>query len=55
MLRRAFLCALAALALQGCATGSREVFHSFNFDGWKDGWYNGPQSNVQLQEYSYGD
>ena len=55
MLRRAFLCALAMLALQGCATGPRQVFHSFNFDGWKDGWYSGPQSNVQLQEYSYGD
>jgi len=55
MFKRALLCALAALVLQGCAAGPREVFHSFNFDGWKDGWYSGPQSNVQLQEYSYGD
>ena len=55
MLRRAFLCAFAALALQGCAIGPREVFHSFNYDGWYDGWYTGPQGNVQLQEYSYGD
>jgi hypothetical protein len=46
---------LTALALGGCATGPRLVFHSFNFDGWKDGWYSGPNSNVQLQEYSYGD
>jgi len=35
--------------------GQRQVFHSFNFHGWKDGWYSGPQSIVQLQEYSYGD
>lgn len=56
MLKRLLLCALAALALQGCAGGGqRQVFHSFNFDGWNDGWYSGPQSNVQLQEYSYGD
>jgi hypothetical protein len=55
MLRRFLLCAQAALALTGCATGARQVFHSFDFDGWKDGWYSGPNSNVQLQEYSYGD
>lgn len=55
MLRRILLSALAALVLTGCATGPRQIFHSFNFDGWKDGWYSGPDSNVQLQEYSYGD
>jgi hypothetical protein len=56
MLKRLLPCALAALALQGCTgSGQRQVFHSFNFDGLNDGWYSGPQSNVQLQEYSYGD
>lgn len=55
MLRRSFLCTPAVIALHGCAIGPRQVFHSFDFDGWNDGWYSGPQSNVQLQEYSYGD
>eukprot|EP01032_Pedospumella_encystans_P014152 gene14152-16277_t len=52
---RLLLCLVTALALTGCATGPRQVDHNFSFDGWKDGWYSGPNSNVQLQEYSYGD
>jgi hypothetical protein len=55
MVRRTLFGILAALALQGCATGPRLVDHNFSFDGWYDGWYSGPDSNVQLQEYSYGD
>jgi hypothetical protein len=55
MYRRLLLCLVTALTLTGCATGPRQVFHSFDFDGWDDGWYSGPNSNVQLQEYSYGD
>ncbi|MFP8780548.1 hypothetical protein [Hydrogenophaga sp. RWCD_12] len=41
------------LAMAGCATGqsAKLVNHSFNFDGWKDGW----QKTAQLIEYSYGD
>lgn len=39
--------------LTGCASGQggKLVNHSFNFDGWYDGW----QPTVQLLEYSYGD
>ena len=55
MLRRAFLGVLTPLSITGCATGPRLVDHNFSFDGWYDGWYSGPDSNVQLQEYSYGD
>jgi hypothetical protein len=55
MLRRSLFVTLAVLALHGCAIGPRQVFHGFNFNGWHDGWYSGPNSNVQLQEYSYGD
>jgi hypothetical protein len=41
------------LFLTGCASGqgAKLVNHSFNFDGWHDGW----QPTVQLLEYSYGD
>lgn len=42
------------LALQACATGPQLVNHSFSFNGWSDSWYSGPDSNVQLQEFSYG-
>lgn len=57
ILKRFFaLCLLIGLlTLQACANGPQLVFHSFSFDGWEDGWYSGPDSNVQLQEYSYGD
>lgn len=57
MLKRLLLSALTVVALLGCAAGGgqRQVFHSFDFHGWNDGWYSGPKSNVQLQEYSYGD
>jgi hypothetical protein len=55
MQRRTLLTTSAAVIMSGCATTPHKVFHSFNFDGWNDGWYTGPQSNVQLQEYSYGD
>ncbi len=54
MNRRTLLTASAAVIMSGCATTPHQVFHSFTFDGWNDGWYTGPQSNVQLQEYSYG-
>lgn len=47
--------ALAGLlfALAGCATGQSGelVNHSFNFDGWNDGW----QATSELLEYAYGD
>lgn len=50
------LCLLTCfLSLQACATTPRLAYHSFSFDGWEDGWYSGPNSNVQLQEYRYGD
>jgi hypothetical protein len=39
--------------LTGCASGqgAKLVNHSFNFDGWYDGW----QGTVELLEYAYGD
>lgn len=40
--------------LTGCASGqapNKLVNHSFNFDGWYDGW----QPTVELLEYRYGD
>lgn len=40
--------------LTGCASGqapNKLVNHSFNFDGWYDGW----RSTIELLEYAYGD
>jgi hypothetical protein len=39
------------LVLSACATEPRQAYHSFNFNGWSDGW----AIQVDLLEYSYGD
>jgi hypothetical protein len=41
------------LLATGCATAQspRLVNHSFNFDGWNDGW----QASVEMLAYAYGD
>ena len=40
-----------ALCLTACATGPKQPYHAFSFDGWSDKW----ATQVDLLEYSYGD
>lgn len=48
---RCILVWIVLLMVSGCATGAREAFHSFSFNGWSDKW----AGQVDLLEYSYGD
>lgn len=41
----------ALLGLSACATGPKQPWHAFDFDGWGDKW----ATKVDLLEYSYGD
>jgi len=48
---RIWLVLLCTFALLACASGPKQVFHSFSFDGRSDKW----AEKVDLLEYSYGD
>lgn len=50
---RFYAALLFAFSLAACASGSKQVFHSFKFDGRADSnkWVN----TIDLLEYSYGD
>lgn len=48
--RLALVIGLVAM-LSGCATGPRQVLHSFSFNGQNDGW----AKSIDLLAYSYGD
>lgn len=50
-LRRALLMIWLVLGLAACASGPREVSHSFSFDGLSDRW----AETVDLLAYAYGD
>lgn len=51
LLRRALLMIWLVLGLAACASGPREVSHSFSFDGLSDHW----AETVDLLAYAYGD